>query len=87
MKKLAKRKLGNLAYIKSLLGIQNDPDRHSRLKNKLELADSLASIANATAQETALQKAAVQAETRLLAPAANNKLVEKGLDPMKLTKK
>jgi hypothetical protein len=48
------------------------------LKHKLGLADSFASIANAKAQETALQKAAVQAETRLLAAAANNELAEKG---------
>jgi hypothetical protein len=55
--KLVKRKLDNLGYIKSFSGIQNDPDRLRWLKNKLELVDSLASIANAEAQETALQKA------------------------------
>jgi len=44
------------------------------------LTDSLASIANAKAQAAAMQKTAVQAETRFLTPAAKNKVVEKGLE-------
>jgi hypothetical protein len=47
---LSKRRLDNLSYIKSFSGKQNDPDRLRCLRNKLELADPLAYIANAESQ-------------------------------------
>ena len=39
--KLAKRKLEIMGYIKSFLGVHNDPDRLRLLTKKLELAHSL----------------------------------------------
>jgi hypothetical protein len=71
--KLAKRNLGSLGCIKSFSSVQNDPDRLRRLTNKLGLAQSPASISDAEAKESATHKAAGEAETRLLAPAAKNK--------------
>jgi hypothetical protein len=85
--KLAKRKLDNLEYIKAFSGVQNDPDRLCRLTNKLELVQSLASITDAEAEDAAAQKAAGEAETQLPASASKNKLIEKDLDPNKLTQR
>jgi hypothetical protein len=59
--KLSKRKLDNLEYIKAFTGVQNDPDRPRRLTNKLEPAQSLASITDAEANDAAAQKSAGEA--------------------------
>jgi hypothetical protein len=85
--KLAEPKLDSLEYIKSFSGVQNDPDHLRRLTNKLELMQSLASIADAEAKESAAHKVTVEAESRLLAPAAKHKIITRGLDAKKLTKK
>jgi hypothetical protein len=89
--KLADRKLDILGYIKSFLGVQYDPDRLRSLTNKLELRHSLASISNAKTKESAAHnvagKAAGEAETRMIVPAAKNKLTTRGMDMTKLTKK
>jgi hypothetical protein len=85
--KLAKRKLDSLGYTTSVSGVQNDPDRPRRLTNKLELAQSLASIANAGAKEYAAHNTGVEAETRLIAPSAKNELIASGMDATKLTTK
>jgi hypothetical protein len=85
--KLAKSKLKSMGYIKSFSGVQNDVDRLRRLTNKLELAQSLASISDAQAKESAAHRAAGEAETRLIAPAAKNNLIAWGMDAKKLTKK
>jgi hypothetical protein len=42
--KLLTRKLDNLGYIKSYGGVQNDPERLCRLKNKLEFSQLLAKM-------------------------------------------
>jgi hypothetical protein len=52
--KLAKRKLASLGYINSFLGVQNNPYQLRHLTNKLELAHSLASIADFEAKESAV---------------------------------
>jgi hypothetical protein len=84
--KLAKHKLDSLGYIKFFSGVQNDPDRTRRLTNKLERVQSLASIADAEAKESAAHKAAGKAETRLIAPAAKHKFIARGMDVTKLMK-
>jgi hypothetical protein len=85
--KLAKRDLATLGYIKYFSGVQNDPDSFRRLTNKIELAQYFASIADAETKESAAHKAAGESDTRLLAPAAKNKLIARGMDATKLTKK
>jgi hypothetical protein len=57
--KLEKHKLDNIGYIKSFSGIHNNPERLRRLTHRLEFAYSLASIANAEAQDTAFVKDSV----------------------------
>ena len=56
--KLAKRKINNLGYIKSLLGVQKDPNCLRCITNKLGLAQSLPSIYNAKVKEPPVHKSA-----------------------------
>jgi two-component sensor histidine kinase len=73
--------------IESFSGVQNDPDHLRCLTNKLELAHSLASIADADTKDSAAHKAAGEGETRLIALEAKNKLIARGVDATKLAKK
>jgi hypothetical protein len=45
--KLAALTLDSIGYIKSYCGVQNDPTRLRKLKNKLEFSRSIAAIAAA----------------------------------------
>jgi hypothetical protein len=83
--KLSKRKLDSLGYIKSFSGVHNDLDHLRRLNNKLGPAQSFASIADAN--ESATHNATGKAEPQLLAPTSKNKLIVRGMDATKLTKK
>ena len=63
---IEKWNLDSLGYINSFSEVQNDPYCLRRLTNKLELAQSLASIYYADVKESATHKAARESETRLL---------------------
>ena len=84
---LEKQKLNNLGCINPFLGFQNDPNHLRRITNKPELAQSLPPIYYAEVKESAVHKTAHESETQLLAPAAKNKLITRGTDVKKLTKK
>ena len=84
---LPKRKLDSLGYIKYFSGVHNDPDRLICLTNKLEIAQYLDSIYDDKIKEYVAHKAACKAETRLLVPAPKNKLISRGTDTKKLTRK
>jgi hypothetical protein len=84
---LATRKLNNLGYTKSCGGMQNDPESLRRLKNKLELYQLLATIALLEQRGDHQAKDTIDMELRALATAAKDKLMVKGNDVCKLTKK
>jgi hypothetical protein len=86
-KKLAKRKLDALGYIKAHSGIQNDPERIKRLKDTAELAASIAEVKRADAAEKKAKKIKTTGGLLDEAPAAAEKLKSKGGDPAKLKMK
>lgn len=84
--KIAKRKINSLATIQSYSGMANDETRLQVLKNKYELAESLAEIERMDkADQQAKQNEALM-EKRRKAPDAVAKLAAKGGDVSKLTK-
>ena len=85
--KLLMRNMDNLGYIKSYGGVQNYPEKLHRLKNKLEFSQSLATISLLEHRDTNKAKESIYTELRALAPSAKYKLVVKGDDISKLTKK
>lgn len=83
---LAKRKLDALGNVRGASGFANDEARLKRLRSQLQLAESLATIANAAAHEKAAARAQQTSDLVSLAPAAIAKLKEKKEDMSKLTK-
>jgi hypothetical protein len=73
----AKRKLDCLGYIQSSSGIQNDPERIKRLKDRLMLADSMERIVNVKRNLKKQKADEANAKISSLAPAALLKLREK----------
>ena len=85
-KKLAKRKLDVLGVtVKAHSCIANDPARTKRLKSALSLAASLAEIARVKASERDSKKSESTKALISAAPAAVEKLKNKGGDVTKLT--
>ena len=82
---MAKRKLDNLGYFRSDCGLANDPERIKRLANQLGLTKSLAIIANERTNEKAATDSLATARLIEMAPAALEKLQQKGNDPTKIT--
>jgi hypothetical protein len=83
---LAKRKLDALGNLGGACGLANDGPRLQRLHAQLELANSLAEITKANANEAAAKKSQLTTELVGLAPEAILKLAEKGGEVDKLTK-
>ena len=88
-KKLAKRKLNNVGAITSHCGIQNHPERVSKLVNALHLTSSLAEISAQKKATKDQEKRMGDAELMDLAPAALTKLNSEKVngDVSKLTKR
>jgi hypothetical protein len=82
---MPKRKLDALGFLRGESGIQNDPIRNKRLRNQLDLANSVAEISKQNEESKALQTSEAIAKLIEAAPAALIKLKEKGDDPAKLT--
>ena len=80
-------KLDNIGSINSYGGVKNDPDHLHLLKNKFELSQSLATISLLQKRDDQQAKDSIDMDPRLLAPEAKEKLVVKGNDVSKLTKK
>lgn len=83
---MAKRKLDALGNIRGDCGLANDPERLQRLRNQLQLADSLAEISKATTEEKATKASQATAELIEKAPAATAKLKKAKGDASALTK-
>ena len=84
---LAMMKLYNIGYINPYGGVKNDPDSIFRLKNNLELSQSLVNISLLDHKDDHQEKYDIDTDMRSLAPAATDKLVVKGNGVSKLTKK
>jgi hypothetical protein len=85
--KMAARKLDQLGYIKAHSGVANDSARLKKLRNQLQLANSLASIERSEAAIAKKKKTDSFAERLAMAPTAVVKLAEKGGQVTRLTKK
>tara|TARA_B110001452_G_scaffold205333_1_gene175349 strand:+ start:90 stop:1757 length:1668 start_codon:yes stop_codon:yes gene_type:complete len=83
--KLAKRKIDAVGNLRGESGIANDEVRLQRLKNQLQLTDSLAEIDQEVAAERATKASQATAELVDKAPAAIAKLKENANDVSKLT--
>ena len=75
---MAKRKLDSLGNLRGASGLANDDQRKQRLMNQLNLAKSLAAISKETQSEAAQAKSMATTASLSLAPAAIQKLKEKG---------
>ena len=82
---MAKRKLDNLGYIRGECGLANDSERIQRLKNQLDLTESLAAISKERDDTRAANASLETAKLIEVAPAALKKLKEKGGDLNKIT--
>lgn len=75
---MAKRKLDSLGNLRGASGLANDEQRNERLMNQLNLAKSLAAISKETQSEAAQAKSMATSASLSFAPAAIQKLKEKG---------
>jgi hypothetical protein len=83
--KLMVRKLDSLGYINSYYGVQNDPKRLSKLKNKLEFARPISAIDVAEVTYTLETQKMLQMRKSEIWNHQKAKLVEKYMDVLKLT--
>ena len=85
-KKIAKRKLNNLGFAHGHCCIVNSDENMKRMKQDLQLADSIAEIKRLETFNASQKKEELQESTRLKAPAAVKKFEESKRDASKLTK-
>ena len=78
---MARRKLDNLGYMRGESGLQNDEDRMARLKNQMNLMESMATINKETANTAATNASLAASKLIAAAPAALAKLKMGGGDP------
>jgi hypothetical protein len=84
--KLAKRKLDMFGNVNSHSGMANDEKKLNLLRNKLQLAASIAEVSRMDKADAQSKKNAEREVKKKLAPAASAKLAEKQGDVSKLTK-
>ena len=77
-KAMAQRKIDALGNIRGACGFANDPVRLARLKNQLQLAESLADISKVADDEKATKRSAETSILITAAPDAIKRLIEKG---------
>jgi hypothetical protein len=81
------RKLNQTGYIQRRCGLVNMEDKVRKLKNALQLSQSMATISNEQINDADQKKIELQAMHRVLAPSALTKLMVKNEHPTKITKK
>lgn len=84
--KLAKRKLDMFGNVNSHCGMANDEKKLNLLRNKLQLAASIAEVYRMDKADAQAKQHAERETKKTLAPAASAKLAEKQGDVSKLTK-